>query len=580
MSDQPPGGPEFRPRPPRRIGAASPGGADRSTPFEPAAARAPAPPPEQPRPARGGRNLLLWAASALVFAGLTAGLLVVLLIEPGLLERERDPAAGLPASFEAALRGALPELPEQLIPLSPIFDVTPPADHEGPVALTISLTAQTRDGRNLGAFTWDGGEWLRLGGAELAHDGSAARVVLPQPPANVAILRRSRFSSIVAGRLPNGAEPDGEVVASLTIVHPDGWRPGDDGSLIGGIDLAAAAVSQSVWPVLRAGPAETGIVNDILASDQLRRRHISAIQFAVQSGRYEGIDIDYPRVSPALRGQFSAFITELAEALHRDDRGLGVHLPLTAGGGFGEGAYDLAILGAAADFVVAEPPLDPAQFEEAVAASFPALLERVDRGRVLLALHPDAIVRSSEGYARISRREALGVAALLSVRDAPPHAPGSSVTLQADSLLLENSSSGLHWDDEADSVAFSYPDAEGNLVTIWIANRFSAAFKLRAVQLHDLGGVYLGDISTDPASASLWQPVAAFFEQGRPDLRLPNPLLYEPVFSVESGELTGAGGTGVQIWRLPRRSGSYEARVIVSDGDARVGRVITVAVAN
>lgn len=580
MSDQPADGPEFTPRPPRRIGAAVPAGPERATPFEDAPARAPSPPPEDAQPARGGRNLLLWIASALVFAGLTAGLLVVLLIEPGLLDREGEPADDLPAAFTVSLRGAMPELPDQLSPLSPIFDIAPPADHGGPVTLTLSLTTQTRDGRNLGAFTWDGEQWLRLGGAELVQDGTAARVELPRTPANLAILRRSRFSSIIAGRLPNGAEPDGEVVAALTIVHPDGWRPGGDGSLVGGVDLAATAVSQSVWPVLRAGPAETEIVNDILSSDQLRRRHISAIQFAVQSGRYEGIDIDYPRVSAALRGQFSAFIAELAEALHRDDRGLAVHLPLSAGGGFGEGAYDLTILGAAADFIVAEPPLDPGQFDEAVAASFPALFERVDRGRVLLALHPDAIVRSSEGYARITQREALGVAALLSVRDAPPHAAGASVTLQADSLLLENSSSGLHWDDDADAVAFSYPDAEGNLVTIWIANRFSAAFRLRAVERHELGGVYLGDISTDPAVASLWRPVAAFFEQGRPDLRLPNPLLYPPAFSVDAGSLSGSNNTGVQIWRLPQRPGSYDARVIVSDGDVRVGRVITVAVAD
>ena len=596
MSEQP-----FEPRPPRLIGAPEPepDAAERG-PFgerlrpprvddpgrgPPATAAVRPPPPEPPAPPRRFR-IPLGAVAALVFAGLLAGLLVVLFVEPGIIERgavAEEPET--PEPYAVSLRAGLPETPRELVPVSPIYDLrAPPA--EGGVTLTLALSAPTRDIRNLGAYTWAAGEWHRLGDIELAADGAAARVALTIAPDNIAILRRARFSSIVSGFLPREEQAAAQITESLTIANPEAWSPGGDGSLLGGVSRdvarqfapAATGAVQSIWPAVTAGLSDTETVNDILADEQLRRQHVSAIHFAVQSGRYDGVDINYSRVSPALRGQFSAFITELADNLHRDDRGLSVHVPLAAGGGFGEGAYDLAVLGAAADFVIAEPPADPRLFERAAADSLPALLERIDPQRVLLALRPDAIVLSSEGFARIPQREALRIASTLSIREPGPFAAASSVTLQADSLLTGNAGTGLRWDAEARMASFAYPDADGGRVSVWIENRFSAAFKLLAVHEHGLGGVHLGSISSDPATAFLWPAVSAFFQRGSPDLRHPNPGLFTPVFSVESGILTGSASAGRQVWQLPRAPGSYEARIVVSDGDVRVGRIITVDV--
>ena len=596
MSEQP-----FEPRPPRLIGAPEPepDAAERG-PFgerlpprrdddagrgPPATAAVRPPPPEPPPPPRRFR-IPLGAVAALVFAGLLAGLLVVLFIEPGIVERgavAEEPEA--PEPYAVALRASLPETPRELVPVSPIYDLrSPPA--EGGVTLTLALSAPTRDVRNLGAYTWAADEWHRLGDVELVEDGAAARAALALAPDNIAILRRARFSSIVSGFLPRDEQAAAQITEALTIANPEAWSPGGDGSLLGGVSRdvarqfapAATGAVQSIWPAVTAGLADTETVNDILADEQLRRQHVSAIHFAVQSGRYDGVDINYSRVSPALRSEFSAFITELADNLHRDDRGLSVHVPLAAGGAFGEGAYDLAVLGAAADFVIAEPPADPRLFERAAADSLPALLDRINPQRVLLALRPDAIVLSSEGFARIPQREALRLASTLSIREPGPFTAASSVTLQADSLLIENAGTGLRWDPEARMASFAYPGAGGGRVNVWIENRFSAAFKLLAVHEHGLGGVHLGSISSDPAAAFLWPAVAAFFQRGSPDLRHPNPALFTPVFSVESGILTGSASAGRQVWQLPRAPGSYEARIVVSDGDVRVGRIITVDV--
>ena len=56
-------------------------------------------------------------------------------------------------------------------------------------------------------------------------------------------------------------------------------------------------------------------------------------------------------------------------------------------------------------------------------------------------------------------------------------APNAKVQLAATNLAAGENASGIHWDDEARSVTFSY-QGRGGKRTVWIANSFSAAFRL------------------------------------------------------------------------------------------------------
>ncbi len=561
------------PEPPRRLRQPSGGGGQR--------------PPSAPRGSGPGAGALL----LVLLIVLAAAAVIVLFFEPGLIETDflnnddtavvvesEAPLALGAVTFDVRLMQQVPEIPEILGVASPIYELYAPDSRLGPFEFTLRLTNPTQDARNLGAYTWNGEDWVRLGDALLSSDGSSARIVLSETPDNLVILRRLQFRDVIAGRVPRGEEPQPILAGSLTVVHPDGWQPGADGSLLGGVQLSTSVVFRNVWPTVSAGAEQVDLVNDILASDSLRQKHISSIQFAIQNGQYDGVDIHYLDVAPSLRQQFTAFISELAERLHRDDRGVAVHIPITASGGVGEGAYDLTQLGAAADFIVIEPPLDPTLFEAAITASLPTLLERVDSNQLLLALRANAVVHSSTGFSEISQREALGLASRLSIREVGPYRPSARVTLQGNAILLDNQSSGLHWDDLHRVVSFTYRDQAGEAVTIWIHNRFSASFQLKVVSDWELGGAYISNASSDPANANLWPAIAAFFESGIPDLRLPNPILFDPVFSVEGGTLTGNSSNGWQFWDLPPLPGNYFAQLVVSDGDVRVGHEITVPV--
>ena len=525
----------------------------------------------------------------LIILALIVAVVIVLFIEPGLVDTNfgtsNESTSGSeatttlpPVVTESHLLQPTPPIPSILGVVSPIYGLQVPSDRLGPFEFTLRLTNPSRDARNLGAYTWDGEDWIRLGDASLSSDGVSARIVLSDVPDNLAILRRLQFRDVIAGRVPPGEEPQSILAGSLTILHPDGFRPAEDGSLLGQVDLPTPVIAQNVWPTVSADPVQAEVVNDILASDVLRRQHISNIQHSIQSHQHDGVDIHYLDVSPALRTQFTSFISELADRLHRENRGLAVHIPINASGGIGEGAYDLSQLGASADFVVIEPPLDPTLFQAAIDASLPTLLERIESDKLLLALRSNAIVRTSTGFSEISQRDALGIASTLGIREPGPYRPGVRVTLQGSSIMLDNQAGGIRWDNVNRITTFTYPDQTGLAVTIWIHNRFSAAFQLKVVSDWGLGGVYISNASANPANANLWPAVAAFFEAGTPDLRLPNSILFDPVFSVEGGELTGNSGSGWQFWDLPTTPGDYQAQLVVSDGDVRVGHAITVPV--
>lgn len=87
-------------------------------------------------------------------------------------------------------------------------------------------------------------------------------------------------------------------------------------------------------------------VVELLSSPQRRARHIQYIVDEVLARNYDGIDIDYESLDPSMRDNFSAFIRDLAEALHSHGKMLtvAVHAKDSDFGGLG-GYQDWALIG-------------------------------------------------------------------------------------------------------------------------------------------------------------------------------------------------------------------------------------------
>ena len=81
---------------------------------------------------------------------------------------------------------------------------------------------------------------------------------------------------------------------------------------------------------------------------------------------YPGIDVDYRGISPDLRDDYTQFITELAAALHQNQKQLSVRFELPAqvsADTWDTGVYDWVAIGAVADMVKVPVPEDVHAYE-------------------------------------------------------------------------------------------------------------------------------------------------------------------------------------------------------------------------
>ncbi len=568
----------FRPRQPRRISASAP--------------QHHAPPEPEGRASQRSkdRSGIIFVVLLLGVTIAIAALIVILFVPPIALldsDEESEPASPTATGIVAPASGVevttvdqMPDLPNFLAPASFLYTVQVPARLPGPYTFTFRLIQPTQDQRNLGAYTFQGGTWERLTSAILTDDGTSARIALEVAPANIAILRRLQFRNTVTGRLPAGAEISAAATNNLTIINPVGFTPGEDASLLGRVETTPPDLTQPVYPVVFAAEPEADIVNQVIASTQLRRQHINNILLMVQTGRHDGVDIDYQVISPALRDAFTEFITTLADELRRDGRGLTIAVPLPRqdASGINEGAYNVTALGAAADLVKLVPPRDPSIWLDTIHAALPWVLDRIPAEKLLLSLSPHSVEKSLQGFRLLTQREALGLAAQISVREAGPIRSGQRVTLIGDNIFQDAGASGLFWDRFARMVSFVAAGPTEDPVTVWIENRFSIAFKLQAISEFELGGLAIEDVSATVGAADLWGPVIEFLEQGAIRPTVPNDQLFVPIWEVDTGELSGSGREGWVVWESPAIPGQYEARLILGDGDVRVGRALAITV--
>jgi spore germination protein YaaH len=166
----------------------------------------------------------------------------------------------------------------------------------------------------------------------------------------------------IAAWLPNSFDSDNrksfEANADiLDEVSPFWYSTDTRGNLLHGSDARDKALIELahsknvlVLPTIHNIVNGTDPVPAILRSRERRSQHVRNILEEVQTHNYDGIDIDYELLDSSLRGEFSAFITELAGALHAEGKQLtiAVHAKTSDYGGLG-GFQDWSVIGPAVD---------------------------------------------------------------------------------------------------------------------------------------------------------------------------------------------------------------------------------------
>jgi hypothetical protein len=523
--------------------------------------------------------------SAIYIGGTIIGLailLLVLVLPPISILSGGDDGEAVPSgpgtsdTLTAERRSGVPSLPAGLEAVSGLHDMSAPEDQRGASAITISLDEVQTDARNLALYTYLENSWQRLSDVTLVAGGEAARGEVDALPGNVIVLRRSATAMQVAGAIPAGTNIDPGAESVITTLHPIVFIPADDGTLAG-VPPAVPPASYRVVPGIVAPVPD--VVDNILRSTELRQAHAAAIARAVTDGNYAGIIVDYRNVNETLGEQYTDFITQLADALHGDGRTLAVMLPmpLSDGGEMQTGAFDWEALGSVVDSIeiLAEP--DQELYFQRMEPALDYIVERVDRSKILMTVTTLSVERGGDGLRTRPFNEAMGLASQISAVSEGDVLPAAQVGLIARNIAQSEGASGLHWDDTARSVTFTYPGLGGRR-TVWVANQFSVRFRLELAQRYNLAGVAFNDISVESGGANVWPAVQEVADTGNVGLTKPNGELFVPEWSANAGTVSPATGDTV-TWTAPAEPGAYEITIIVSDGVLRVAQRATLNVA-
>jgi spore germination protein YaaH len=401
-------------------------------------------------------------------------------------------------------------------------------------------------------------------------------------------MRRLSAAGHVIVYVPNNTPVQPQAAALATIVHTRDFGVASDGGITGtitdrailGLPQGSAALQYPVITVDASGATERAIISGVLSSPVTRTAHVQHIVQLALTANLPGVDIAYVGLPVTERTGFALFISELADALHAQQKALSVTLPPPGRlpDRIDEGAYDWAEVGRAADIVQVAMYRDQNTYRRDMPEILAYLAERVSPAKLVLTVTPLATEKAPDDSLQpMTLFNALSIAAKLSVHVSGEEgiAVNSNVDVVATNIDRTQGRSGVIWDPQVACVAFTY-DLNGGR-TVWIENVFSVGFKLELIPRYGLGGVAVEDASNSEFLGNIWPAIEPFVANGQPVLLQPNPADLAPEWQVSDGQAEG-GDRGVLSWLTPSRAGTYAITLALSDGVVVLENVIEVNV--
>lgn len=482
----------------------------------------------------------------------------------------------------------IPALPPGLAAASKYIEFE--SDVAGPQTIALQLTISVSGDSVLGFYSHLDGRWQRIAESQvmppqefasqgcLGSDSSTGSGLVScgsfsAVPQNLAVLQVLAQTYTVSASLPAGATLHGD--ARPNIVSPRDFSPASDGSVIGSATTVDTSGSVQHVPTIVGSSTDTAaVVDDILADESLRATHVQQIVTLVEDGGFDGIDLEYSAVDPDLGGQFTAFVSALADSFGQGGHRLSLTLPPP---GDQRSAYDWERLGELVDYIKVLPIADPVAYWDNMPDGIARLTQDVPPQKILLVVNPFSI-ETGEVARAIGYQNAMVLASRAAVRE--PDNPddiisGATVRLVAESLNEAEGASPMAWDDDAAAVAFTIGGTDRR--RIYIENSYSVGFKIELVQAYGLGGVAVSDASSESDVANVWGRVNELVITSTVSLRRPSETMLVPVWQAPDGGDLGAGAGTSAMWIAPS-AGTYVIVLVVSDGDRRFGQEIFVVV--
>lgn len=288
----------------------------------------------------------------------------------------------------------------------------------------------------------------------------------------------------------------------LTEISPVWYQPAENGLVVfasrqaqqaaTGIENEPLSRHVALVPSIsnyRDGEWDGQLIHRIITNPQVRESHIAALVGLATSHQWTGVDIDYESLTATDRSAYSAFISDLAAALHQARKQLAVtvHAKTEEPGDWdGARAQDWHALGASADEIRVmaydysteeSPPgaIAPLPWVESVLR---LAVSEVPREKLLLGV-------ATYGYDWMRGQQGQG----LQWTDVQAIAQAHAATVM--------------WDATSQSPWFTYTDNQGRPRTVWYENARSLQFKINLVVSYHVNGIVIWRLGgEDPA---IWE---------------------------------------------------------------------------
>lgn len=294
----------------------------------------------------------------------------------------------------------------------------------------------------------------------------------------------------------------------LTEISPVWYQPTESGQLIyaspqaeravSGIETQALSQKVAIVPSIsnfRNGQWDGGLIHGIITNPQVRGNHIATIIGLVKAKQWAGVDIDYESLAAADRSAYSAFIGDLAAALHQAQKVLTVtaHAKTAEPGDWsGAQAQDWQALGTAADEVrvmaydysnMTSPPgaIAPLPWVESV---LKLAASEVPRNKIMLGV-------ATYGYDWPSDQQGDSLDSLDSVQWSDAQA------------IAQANAAQVMWDAKSQSPWFTYTNDQGSQDTVWYEDARSLQAKIALALRYQVKGIFIWRLGgEDPA---IWE---------------------------------------------------------------------------
>ncbi len=417
-------------------------------------------------------------------------------------------------------------LPSTLEVKSPMYA---PALQGTPPGLSI-LSLPIPDGADplstLTVYGYVAKKWTKLPFQIYIDDQRVETYLRAAIPEAVVIAQTQAQSPTLTGDLPEKGQLPSQVTQLIAEVTPGGFTIADDGSINGSIVANSVTDPSSPYQVL---PTLTNVLGDQIRGDWVddtitnvysRQQHINAVIDLLTERLYPGINIDYQNVSPNNRAVFSAFISDLANALHDKNKILAVTLPMPtqlATDNWDTDSYDWATISQAADIVTIPIPVNRDAYvgDNPVVQSYLTwAVGRIDHFKLQIAVSMLGRDEFGTSFAPIGFGSALKLMGPISLPS--QIAAGDKVTLDLQRL---RESGGLRGDAVTGLYSFTYRDDKGAAHTVYIENAESLAKKMSLALQYNLRGIVLKDLGADSLDPRVWDALKRYRDGEAPAYR-------------------------------------------------------------